>query len=367
MKVPLLDLVAQFETMDQEILEAVKSVFKTQKFILGPQVSELETGIAEFSHTTHGIGVASGSDALLVALMALNIGPGDEVITSPYTFFATAGSIARLHAKPVFVDIDPKTFNINPVLVERAITKQTKAIMPVHLFGQCADMKPILEIGKRHRLPIIEDAAQAIGSTYEGKVAGSMGVLGCLSFFPSKNLGGAGDGGMILTNDSELAERCATLRVHGSKPKYFHKMIGLNSRLDTLQAAVLLVKLRHLQDWTEKRRQNAHYYNKLFQGSSKVTPPYIAPHCRSVYNQYVIRVSNRDGLIEHLKLKEIGAEIYYPVPLHLQECFAYLGNKEGDFPEAERASRDTLALPIYPEISLKQLEYVATSVLAFLS
>ena len=366
MKVPLLDLVAQYESIREETLQAVESVFRRQQFVLGPEVGELEKQVARISNVAHGVGVASGSDALLLALMALDVGPGDEIITSPYTFFATAGSIARLHAKPVFVDIDPKTYNIDPALIEKAITKRSKVILPVHLFGQCAEMDRILEIGQKHQLAVIEDAAQAIGATYKGRAAGSMGLLGCLSFFPSKNLGGAGDGGMVLTSNAELAEKIRVLRVHGSKPKYVHKLLGLNSRLDTLQAAVLLVKLRYLSSWSERRRQNALYYSQRFAGSSKVTPPTILPHNQSIFNQYVIRVSERDKLIEHLKKNEIGSEIYYPIPLHLQECFQYLGYKKGDFPEAERAANDTLALPTYPELTEAQREHVAETVLSFL-
>jgi dTDP-4-amino-4,6-dideoxygalactose transaminase len=367
MKVPLLDLVAQFETIENDVLKAVESVFRRQQFVLGPEVSELERQVARLSNSAYGIGVASGTDALLLALMALNIGPGDEVITSPYTFFATAGSIARLHAIPVFVDIDPKTYNMDPTLVERRITKRTKAILPVHLFGQCADMDPLLEIGRKTQIPIIEDAAQAIGATYGEKRAGSMGLLGCLSFFPSKNLGGAGDGGMVLTNDPDLAEKITVLRVHGSKPKYFHKMVGLNSRLDTLQAAVLLVKLRYLTAWTQKRRENASFYDEAFRASAKIVSPFITPSNYSIYNQYVIRVPGRDRLVDHLREKEIGVEIYYPVPLHLQECFEYLGYKKGDLPESEKAAAETLALPIYPELTKPQLEYITSTVLSFLA
>jgi dTDP-4-amino-4,6-dideoxygalactose transaminase len=367
MKIPLLDLIAQFKTIEGEVLKAVESVFRRQQFVLGPEVSELEREVARLSNAAYGIGVASGSDALLLALMALNIGPGDEVITSPYTFFATAGSIARLHAIPVFVDIDPKTYNIDPNLVEKKITKRTKAILPVHLFGQCAEMDPLLDIGQKTQIPIIEDAAQAIGATYGEKRAGSMGLLGCLSFFPSKNLGGAGDGGMVLTNDPDLAEKIAVLRVHGSKPKYFHKMVGLNSRLDTLQAAVLLVKLQHLTAWTQKRRENASFYDECFRVSAKIVTPFIAPSNDSIYNQYVIRVPDRDRLVDHLKEKGVGVEIYYPVPLHLQECFAYLGYKKRDFPESEKAAAETLALPIYPELTKPQLDYITSTVLSFLS
>jgi|SRR5579863_5300643 len=366
MKVPLLDLVAQYELIQSEILAEVASVFKRQQFVLGPEVSQLEEQVARICEVSHGVGVASGSDALLLALMALNIGPGDEIVTSSYTFFATAGSIARLHAKPVFVDIDPNTYNLDPNWVEKAITKRTKAILPVHLFGQCAEMDAILQIARKHELAVIEDAAQAIGATYKGKKAGSMGILGCLSFFPSKNLGGAGDGGMVLTRDPDLAEKIRILRVHGSKPKYVHKTIGINSRLDTLQAAVLQVKLRYLSEWSEKRRQNAAYYDQRFNGLSKISCPSIPSHNVSIFNQYVIRVPERDRLIEQLRKNEIGSEIYYPIPLHLQECFQYLGYKKGDLPEAERAANETVALPIYPELTLPQRDHVAATVLSFL-
>lgn len=362
MRVPLLDLTAQYQTIRPEIQKAVQQVFESQQFILGPAVTKLEEEIATYCKVRHAIGVASGSDALLLALNALGVGPGDEVITSPYTFFATAGSIARLQAKPVFVDIDPKTYNIDPNQIEKKITPRTKAIIPVHLYGQCAEMDSILELSDRRHLPIIEDAAQSIGATYKGRQAGSMGMFGCLSFFPSKNLGGAGDGGMVLTQNGEMAEKIKILRVHGSQPKYYHQVIGCNSRLDSLQAAVLSVKLPHLEEWSRKRRENAEFYNKHLGPLENVVTPQVESYNKSIYNQYVIRVSQRDQLLNYLREKEIGTEIYYPVPLHLQACFKYLGYSEGDFPEAERAARETIALPIYPELTMDQKIYVVDQI-----
>ena len=362
MRVPLLDLMAQHQTIRSEIQRAVQQVFESQQFILGPTVTKLEDEIATYCQVRHAMGVASGSDALLLALMALGVGPGDEVITSPYTFFATAGSIARLQAKPVFVDIDPKTYNMDPNQIEEKITPRTKAIIPVHLYGQCADMDPILEVADRRHLPIIEDAAQSIGATYKGRQAGSMGMFGCLSFFPSKNLGGAGDGGMVLTQNGEMAEKIKILRVHGSQPKYYHQMIGCNSRLDSLQAAVLSVKLPHLEEWSRKRRENAEFYNKHLGSLKGLFLPQVESYNKSIYNQYVIRVSQRDLLLNYLREKGIGTEIYYPVPLHLQACFKYLGYSEGDFPEAERAARETIALPIYPELTMDQKIYVVDQI-----
>jgi len=316
--------------------------------------------------------VTSGTDALLLALMALGVGAGDEVITSPYSFFATAGVVARLGAKPVLVDIEAATFNIDPSRIERAITSKTKAIIPVHLYGQCADMAPIMELARRRHLSVIEDAAQAIGAEYrDGRRACSIGTVGCLSFFPSKNLGCLGDGGMAVTNDPALAERMKILRVHGSQPKYYHKLIGGNFRLDTIQAAVLAVKLNYLDGWTKRRQENADRYESLFQQSGliqkgKVRLPEAIYRDSGVthyhiYNQFVLRVDRRNDLIAHLKAKGIGAEIYYQVPFHLQECFRYLGHKEGDFPESERAANETIAIPIYPELTpAQQAEVVET-------
>jgi dTDP-4-amino-4,6-dideoxygalactose transaminase len=353
MKVPLLDLTAQYAGIRDEVRRAMDEVCDSQQFILGPQVERLERAVAEYCRCAHGIGVSSGTDALLVALMALDIKAGDEVITTPYTFFATAGTIARLGARPVFVDIEPDTYNINPALIERAITPRTKAILPVHLYGQCADMDAILRFG----LPVIEDAAQAIGAEYKGRRAGSMGVAGCLSFFPTKNLGGFGDAGMVVTSDAALAERVRVLRVHGMQPKYYHRLVGGNFRLDALQAAVLNVKLKHLDEWTRRRQANAAFY------SARITGPVAVHH--HIYNQYVIRSKQRDRLRARLTSAGIGTEIYYPVPLHLQECFAYLGYRAGDFPEAEAAARETLALPVYPELTREQLEYVAAAIRGF--
>ena len=365
MQVPLLDLKAQYTTIKDEIKAAIDEVLESQYFILGPKVQKFEEEIAKYCNVQHAVGVASGSDALLLALMAIDIGYGDEVITTPYTFFATAGSISRLDAKPVFVDIDAKTYNINPELIEENITDKTKAIIPVHLYGQCADMDPILEIGKKYNLCIIEDAAQAIGAEYKGRKAGSMGDMGCLSFFPSKNLGGYGDGGMVITNDAELAEKIRVLRVHGAKPKYYHSLIGLNSRLDALQAAVLSVKLKYLDGWSKARRQNAENYNHLFSDTDVVTP-YVEPYNYHIYNQYIIRVSNRDNLQEFLNERNIGTAIYYPVSLHLQGCYADLGLKEGDFPESEKAAQETLALPIYSELTKEQQIAVVEAIGAFI-
>jgi dTDP-4-amino-4,6-dideoxygalactose transaminase len=365
MKVPLLDLKAQYATIKNDILAAVSEVLESQRCIGGPKVAELEKNIAAISDCKYAVGASSGTDAILNSLMSLDIGHGDEVITTPFTFFATVGCISRTGAKPVFVDIDPKTYNINPDLIEQAVTEKTKAIMPVHLFGQMADMDPIMEIAARYNLAVIEDAAQSITSTYKGRKAGSIGTVGCFSFFPSKNLGGAGDSGMVVTNDEQLYNRLTIMRNHGGKPKYYHKVIGGNFRLDPIQAAVLLVKLPHLDDWSEARRRNAAYYDEKFTNIDIVTP-YINPDCVSIYNQYVIRVPKRDQLIAYLKEKNIGCEIYYPVPMHLQECFKYLGYNQGDFPEAEKAANEVLAIPIYPELTDEMKDYVAETVLSFI-
>ena len=366
--VPLLDLSAQFETIRHEVTEAINQVVESQRYINGPAVKELERAVAEYSGCVAGVGVSSGTDALLCSLMALDIGQGDEVITTPYTFFATAGSIWRTGARPVFVDIEPDTFNLDPAGIEAAITSRTKAILPVHLFGQVAEMDPIMEIAGRHGLAVVEDAAQSIGATYKGRRAGSMGTTGCFSFFPSKNLGGMGDGGMVVTCDEELAGRLAVVRAHGSKPKYFHKMVGGNFRLDTIQAAVVLVKLARLDRWSEGRRQNAARYDELLAGVEQIRTPVIRAGNTSIYNQYVIRVTeDRDGLLAHLQQRKIGCVIYYPKCLHQQECFAPLGHSTGDFPVSELAAQQTLALPIYPELTEQQLLYVAQSVREFCS
>ncbi|MEK7286738.1 MAG: DegT/DnrJ/EryC1/StrS family aminotransferase [Nitrospirota bacterium] len=367
MSVPLLDLSAQYRPIRGEINKAIDSVLDSQQFILGPAVEQCEKEIANACGVSHAIGVASGSDALLLALMALGISAEDEVITTPYTFFATGGAIARISAKAVFVDIDPATYNMDPNQIEAKITSKTRAIMPVHLYGQCADMDAILEIANRHGLPVIEDAAQAIGSTYKGKHAGAIGAMGCFSFFPSKNLGAAGDGGMVTTNDAELAEKIRVLRVHGSKPKYYHSFLGINSRLDSIQAAILSVKLPYLAQWSQKRVENAQFYNEQFNKIKSVVTPYIAPYNQTIYNQYVLRVPHRDMLIAHLKKNGIGCEIYYPVPLHLQPCFSEWNGKEGDFLESEKAARETIALPIYSELTLDQKMEVAEAVINFIS
>ncbi|MCS7010532.1 MAG: DegT/DnrJ/EryC1/StrS family aminotransferase [Anaerolineales bacterium] len=359
MQTPLLDLKAQYAALRDEIRAAIERVVESQQFILGPEVETLEEEVATYSHCRYGVGVSSGTDALLVSLMAIGLQPGDEVITTPYTFFATAGSIARLGARPVFVDIDPQSYNLDPAQIEAAITSRTRAIMPVHLFGQMADMDPILAVAERHGLYVIEDAAQAIGAEYKGRRAGSLGHLGCFSFFPSKNLGGFGDGGMVVTNDPDLADKVRLLRGHGARPKYYHKVVGGNFRLDALQAAVLRVKLKHLDEWTAARQRNAERYRRLFTTAGvDVGLPCDVGYGRHVYNQFVIRSKRRDALMAHLKAHGVGCEIYYPVPLHLQECFADLGCKVGDFPASEQAAQETLALPIYPELSEAQQETV---------
>lgn len=354
--IPLLDLKAGYAPLREEIRAAIDRVVESQIFINGSEVEGLEEEVAVYSQCRYGIGVSSGTDALLAALMAIDIQPGDEIITSPYTFFATAGTIWRLGAKPVFVDIDPQTYNMDTSPaggLEAAITPRTKAIMPVHLYGQMTEMDPLMEIAAKYNLTVIEDAAQAIGAEYKGRRAGSIGHLGCFSFFPSKNLGGFGDGGMVTANDEALAERVRLLRGHGAFPKYYHKFVGGNFRLDALQAAVLRVKLKHLDSWSAGRQRNAAVYRELFAqaGLGQVGLPVEAPHRRHIYNQFVIRVPHRDELIAHLKKNNIGNEIYYPVPLHLQECFASLGHQRGDFPASERAANETIALPIYPELS----------------
>ena len=378
MPVPLLDLKAQYRALKPELDAAVAEVMESQIFILGPRVAACEEAVARYSQAAHGIGVTSGTDALLLALMAEGIGTGDEVITTPYTFFATAGCITRLGARPVFVDIHPQTFNLREDLIEAAITPRTKAIMPVHLYGRMARMDVIMDIAQRHRLVVIEDAAQAIGAEFKGKRAGAIGHYGCFSFFPSKNLGGAGDGGLITTQDVARADKLRWLRNHGMNPKYHHKMIGGNFRLDALQAAVVAVKLNYLDGWTAARQQNAIRYRTLFQEAGLAGHEIETPHlcgspfnpgstctCRHVVNQYVIRARNRDGLVAHLQKNGIGCEIYYPVPLHQQECFAYLGYRQGAFPEAERAARETLALPVYPELTAEQAQQVVAAIAAF--
>jgi len=370
MKVPLLDLKAQYATIRDEIETAVKEVFESQYFILGPKVKAFENEVASYCGVRHAIGCASGSDALLLALMALDVGPGDEVITTPYSFFATASCITRLGAKPVFCDIRPDTYNIDPDGIERLITGKTKAILPVHLFGLLAEMDRINAVADSHGIPVVEDAAQAIGASSPDGKAGALGLIGCFSFFPSKNLGAAGDGGMVTTDDGTIADKISILRVHGSKPKYYHSLVGINSRLDALQAAVLSVKLGHLDNWSEERRANAETYNRLFRERSladKVSTPVTNDGYTHIYNQYVIRVKERDALREHLVKNDIGSEIYYPVSLHLQECFANLGYDKGSFPESEHAAETTLALPIYSELTGEMQEFVVDTIAEFYS
>jgi dTDP-4-amino-4,6-dideoxygalactose transaminase len=382
--VPLLDLKAQYAQISAEIMPVIEQVCASQRFILGEHVVALEAEVAAYCAASAGIGVSSGTDALLLALMALGVGVGDEIITTPFTFFATAGTIARLGARPVFCDIDPASFNLSPravaefidrhcslqggQLINRATGGRIKGLMPVHLYGQSADMDPLMVLAKQHQLKVIEDAAQAIGTEYKGARVGSIGDIGCFSFFPSKNLGAFGDAGLCTTNDAELAESMRVLRVHGGKPKYFHAVIGGNFRIDELQAAVLRVKLKYLDGWTEARQRNAAYYDAAFAAANlgeHVTTPRAKIAGRHIFNQYIVRVQNRDALKDHLTQRSIGTEIYYPVPLHLQKCFAYLQYAPGDFPESERAAAETLALPVYPELTQVQLDHVVASVTDF--
>jgi len=365
MKVPLLDLNAQYKNILNDIKKAMDKVFTTHHYILGEQVAELEEKIAYYCHCQYAVGCASGSDALMLSLKALDIGIGDEVITTPFTFFATAGTIHHIGAKPVFVDIKEDTFNIDTDKIQEKITEKTKAIMPVHLFGQPAEMDKIMEIANEYNLKVIEDNAQGIGTKYKDKTAGTIGDIGTLSFFPSKNLGAMGDGGMCLTNDKELAEKLRCLRVHGSTSQYKHKWVGYNSRLDTLQAAVLLVKLQYLDNWSQGRRDNADYYNEQLKNVPQVITPKISNKCTSIYNQYTLRVQNRDGLLKHLRNNNIGCAIYYPLPLHLQECFAYLGGKEGDYPVAEKSSKEVISIPIYAELTKEQQDYIIEKIKGF--
>lgn len=361
MEIKQLDLNAQYQSIKDEIKKAIDRVLEKQAFILGEEVELLEKEVASFCNAKYAVSVASGSDALFLALESLKVGKNHEVITTPFTFFATAGAISRCGAKPVFVDIDSKTYNIDPGKIEKAITKNTKAIIPVHLFGQCADMDPISALAKKHNLKIVEDAAQSIGAKYKGKDAGTMGDAGALSFFPSKNLGGYGDGGMILTSDPSTAENLRDLRVHGSKDRYIHHTIGYNSRLDALQAVVLRVKLKYLDRWNKARVECALRYNGLFKGVDIITP-YAEPHNLHVYHQYSIRVKNRDDLAKFLTQKKIGAAVYYPLPLHLQQCYRDLGYKQGDFPVSEKVCKEILALPIYPELTQDKQEIVAGAI-----
>jgi len=369
--IPALNLRAQYQTIRDEIEPVVLGLFESQMFVMGPEVEKLEAELAAFCGVARGIGCASGTDALLLPLIALGVGPGDEVITTPYTFFGTAGSIWRTGAKPVFVDIEPDTCNIDPARIEAAVTPRTRVIIPVHLYGQTADMDPIDEIARKHGLFVLEDAAQAIGAVYKGRRAGSLGHAAALSFYPSKNLGGFGDGGMLMTGDPVLGRSVARLRVHGMEPKYHHHEVGFNSRLDAIQAAVLRVKLRHLEAWTLARREAAVRYQTLFE-AHRLTELVDLPRERDgnlhVYNQYVIRVPAvvRDPLRDYLSARQVGTEIYYPIPLHLQPCFAPLGHKTGDFPHAESAARQTLSLPLYPELTDEQQRFVVGSIRQFL-
>jgi dTDP-4-amino-4,6-dideoxygalactose transaminase len=369
MNVPLLDLQAQYVSLRDSLHQAIERVMDSQRFVLGDEVRQLESAIAEYCETKHAIACASGSDALLLALMALDIKAGDEVITTPFSFFATAAAVTRLGARPVFVDIDPRTYNLDSSRVADAVTSRTKALMPVHLYGQCAEMTPLLELATRRGIPVVEDAAQAIGATDAGRRAGSMGSIGCFSFYPTKNLGGAGDGGMLTTNDAQVAARLKRLRAHGGANEYEHVEVGINSRLDELQAAVLRVKLPSLDKWSEERGRKAAIYSQLLNDaglSFQVITPQVKPGGRHIFHQYVIRVpGNRDSLMEHLKNRGVGAKVYYPIPLHRQECFFYLGYKEGDFPESEKAARETLALPVYPELSEAQQVYVVEAIKSF--
>jgi len=369
MNVPLIDLQAQYASIRDDVREAVDRVFATQHFVMGPEVAALETEIAAYCGTSEAIGCASGSDALLLALMALDVGAGDEVVTTPFSFFATASAIARLGARPVFVDIDPLTYNVRGDQVPSAITARTKVVLPVHLYGQMADMDQLRELCEAKNLILLEDAAQAIGAEDRGRRAGSLGIAGSFSFYPSKNLGAAGDAGMITTSDPEFATRVRRLRVHGGLTEYQHVEVGINSRLDALQAAVLRAKLPKLDEWSNTRAQKAQTYSHLLEGAKlnfKIDPPFVKPDSRHIFHQYVVRVpEHRDALMDHLKARGVASKIYYPIPLHLQDCFAFLGYKEGEFPEAERAARETFALPLFPELTAEQQEYVVNSIQEF--
>ena len=364
MRVPFLDLKAQYATIKDEIIRAISGVCESQFFALGPAVEAFEEKIASYCGSRYAIGVSSGSDALLVSLMALGIKAGDEVITTPFTFFSTAGSVARLGARSVFVDVDPDSYNIDVGRIEEKITKKTQVIIPVHLFGQVAQMKAIMEIARRHNLAVVEDAAQAVGASQNGVKCGNFGDCGCFSFYPSKNLGGFGDGGLVTTNDEKVAEKIKILRDHGQSPRYFYKVIGGNFRLDGIQGAVLTVKLKYLDEWNERRRQNAALYDKMF-ADSPIKRPEIDSNNISIYHQYTVTVANRDQLQKFLAENEIGSAVFYPKPLHLQECFKELGYEEGDMPVAERLCGEVLSLPIYPELKQEQIEYVARTALKF--
>jgi len=369
-KVPLLDLQAQYRPLREELLAAVVRVCDSQRFTMGPEVAALEEEMARMLGIRHAIAVSSGTDALLLALTALEIKAGDDVVTTTYSFFATAAAIVRVGARPILVDIDPATFNIDPERVRLALTPRTRAIVPVHLFGLSADLDPIADLASRAGIPIVEDAAQAIGATYKSRRVGGIGVFGCFSFFPSKNLGAFGDAGLITTNDDGLAERARLLRTHGMEPKYYHQLVGGNFRMDALQAAVIRVKAPHLAAWTDARRANAQRYGTLFRDAAlgdRVTLPVEPPDRRHIFNQFVIRTADRDGLKRHLDERGIGTEIYYPVPFHLQPCFANLGHRRGEFPHAERAAGESLALPIYGELTEAQQEAVVEAVAGFVN
>jgi len=368
MHVPLLDLKTQFQSLRAEILEEIQAVCDEQGFVLGPRVVAFEESVARYVGSRYAIGCASGSDALLLSLMAMGVKAGDEVITIPFTFFATASTISRLGAKPVFVDIQSDSFNIDPALIERAITPRTKALIPVHLFGQCADMAAINQIAKRNKIFVIEDACQAIGSAQQGTRAGVLGDTGCFSFFPSKNLGGFGDGGLVTTNDKALADSMAMLRVHGSQVRYLHEAIGINSRLDALQAAILQIKLKYLDQWTEGRRRNAERYQQLFAQAKltdRVVLPPTVPGNFHVYNQFTVRAPKRDELRTFLKEKGVGTEVYYPLPMHLQNCYRDLGHHKGSFPLSEQAAEEVMSIPIFPELTEVQQSYVVEMMVEF--
>jgi dTDP-4-amino-4,6-dideoxygalactose transaminase len=366
MTVPMLDLTPQNAPLLDEIRQAMDQVIRKNQFILGPHVQAFEQQVGEYLDARHAIGVSSGTDAILAALMAIGVRPGDEVITTPFTFFSTVSSITRLNARPVFVDIEPDTLNIDPERIEQAVTDKTRAILPVHLFGQPAEMDPILEIARKHGLKVVEDAAQAIGATYKNRRVGTIGDLGCFSFYPTKNLGAFGEGGLITTNDDDLAHKCRLVRAHGMEPRYYHKCIGGNFRLHGLQGAVLSVKLPHLDTWNQGRRRNAAFYDQAL-ADLPVATPAVRPHNGMIYNQYTIRVphNRRDALRQHLADANIGTDIYYPLPLHAQECFANLGYKSADFPASQAAANEVLSLPIYPELTRDQLQYVADTIKQF--
>lgn len=371
MQVPLLNLKAQYASLRDEVSDAIQKVMDSQHFVLGAEGKALEAEIAAYSQTKHAVGCASGSDALLLALMALDLKTGDEVVTSPFSFFATASAITRTGARPVFVDIDPQTYNLDTRQLTAAINSHTKAILPVHLYGQCADMDPILALSTGKGIPVIEDAAQAIGSEDRGRRAGSMGLAGCFSFYPTKNLGGAGDGGILTTNDEKFDQRLRRLRAHGGLTEYEHIEVGVNSRLDELQAAVLRIKMKHLDQWSNRRAEVAANYSQLLSEAGlkfEVVPPFVRSDGRHIFHQYVIRVpEHRDAIAAHLREHGVGTKVYYPLTLHRQPCFAYLDYQEGSFPEAERAARETLALPVFPELTKEQQEYVVEQIRDFAS